>query len=146
MPRRLGGRSVQGRGREGKNGKHGRRELGARSARRWPVASLHHPLPGLGSRAHLCQAESPDILSVIVKGPSKTGLREAADIADHSDGTNTGQSTFSTVGNRVGLHPHGRPFTPHGPGDARRTNPARLPGQRNTVRDGDAARVHQGPL
>ncbi len=73
MPRRLGGRSVQERGREGKNGKHGRRELGARSAHRWPVASLHHPLPGLSSRAHLCQAERPDTLSVIVKGPSQTG-------------------------------------------------------------------------
>ncbi len=74
MPGRLGGRSAQERGREGKSRKHGGRDLGARAAHRWPVASLHHPLPGLGSRAHLCQAERPDTLSVIVKGPLQTGL------------------------------------------------------------------------
>lgn len=62
-------------GREGgENGKHRRREIGTRAAHRWPVAGLRHPLPGLGSRAHLCQAERPDPLSATVKDPLQTGL------------------------------------------------------------------------
>lgn len=57
----------------GREGKKERREVGARAAHRWPVASLHHPLHGPGSRLQLCLAEGPGALSVIVKGPSQTG-------------------------------------------------------------------------
>lgn len=70
MPGRHGGRRVQERGREGKM----ENMEGARAAHGWPVASLHPLLPGPGSRAHLRQAERPDHLSVIVKGPLQTGL------------------------------------------------------------------------
>lgn len=64
MPRRLGGKSVQERVREEKRERM-ERELEARAPRRWPVANLHHPLPGPGSRAHLCQKERPATRSVM---------------------------------------------------------------------------------
>lgn len=72
MPRRLGGRSAPERGRE--KWKAQKERIGRRAAHRWPVAGLRHPLSGLGSRAHLCQAERPDSVSVIVKDPLEMGL------------------------------------------------------------------------
>lgn len=60
----------------GKYGKHRGRELGTRAAHRWPVASLHHPLPGLGSRAGPCQAERPDSISGTEKETHHKLVRE----------------------------------------------------------------------
>lgn len=58
MPGRLGGRSVLRRGRKGKNGKQARREEGERAVIQWPVASLHHPLSGLGSSSSVLGKKS----------------------------------------------------------------------------------------
>lgn len=89
----------------GKYGKHRRRELGTRAAHRWPVASLHHPLPGLGSRAHLCQAERSDSLSVIVKETRRKQVRERYQKTPITLTDNAGQ-TPSTAENSGGLYIH----------------------------------------